>query len=205
MKKDRFNNYEPLTQLNLGHLAYHIEKGNLDTTNPITMRHLMEAGVVSKIEYGLKVLGGGSQKFEALKTPVNLEVSDASASVIKMIRQTGGSIHVKYMTPLILRNHIKPYKFSTGKELKVPMPPPKQVRKLENFKKKGLTVSYPRAPWFTDNEDAHKKDREDRATRIKEGQHADLLESLPAYRRKGTSKNKVRVEKQDLPISFKFQ
>lgn len=60
MKKDRFNNYEPLTQLNLGHLAYHIQKGNLDTSSPITMRDLMEAGVVSKIQHGIKLLGGGA-------------------------------------------------------------------------------------------------------------------------------------------------
>ena len=111
---------------------------------------------------------------------------------------------MKYMTPLIVRNHIKPYKFSTGKELKVPMLPPKDVRKLENMKMKGLTVSYPRAPWFSDHEDAHKKESLDRATRIKEAQHAELLDRLPAHRKAGTSATKVRVEKKDLPITFKF-
>jgi len=73
--------------------------------------------------------------------------------VIDLIRQTGGSIQVQYMTELILKNHLKPYKFAEGKELKVPMPPPKKVRSMERLKMKGLDVTYPRAPWFTDNEE----------------------------------------------------
>jgi hypothetical protein len=66
------------------------------------------------------------------------------------------------MTPLILRQHLKPYKFTSDKELKVPMPPPKAVKKLEKMKRKGLEVEYPRAPWFTDNEEALKKERMDK-------------------------------------------
>jgi len=34
------------------------------------------------------------------------------------------------------------------------MPPNKQIKKLERLKAKGIEVSYPDAPWFTDNFEA---------------------------------------------------
>jgi hypothetical protein len=33
------------------------------------------------------------------------------------------------------------------------MPSPKDVKKLEYLKFKGINVSYPSAPWFTDNQE----------------------------------------------------
>ena len=56
------------------------------------------------------------------------------------------------------------------------MPPPKKVKKLEALKVKGLDVSYPRAPWYNDNEETIKQEREERARRIREGANAELLE-----------------------------
>lgn len=75
-----------------------------------------------------------------------------------------------------MRNHIKPYNFKPDKELKVPMPPPKKVKKLERLRSKGLDVSYPRAPWYTDNVEALKQEMEDREKRIAEAENAHLLE-----------------------------
>lgn len=77
-RKQRFNRDEDLTQLNLGKLAYHIEKGHLDAQSPITMKSLIDAGVLSKINNGVKLLAKGSDKFSSLKTPINLEVTNAS-------------------------------------------------------------------------------------------------------------------------------
>ena len=48
------------------------------------------------------------------------------------------------------------------------MPTPKKVRKLEKMRKKGLEVEYPKAPWFNDNEEALKKEKDEIKTRIKE-------------------------------------
>jgi large subunit ribosomal protein L15 len=59
MQKHRFNNGQTFEQLNLGKLAYHIEKGNLDTSKTIEMKDLLEAGVVSKVKDGVKILGKG--------------------------------------------------------------------------------------------------------------------------------------------------
>ena len=64
MSKNRFNNGVLFEQLNLGKLAYHIEKGNIDTSKQIDMKALLEAGVVSKISHGVKLLGKGVEKFQ---------------------------------------------------------------------------------------------------------------------------------------------
>jgi len=33
------------------------------------------------------------------------------------------------------------------------MPSPKDVKKLEQLRLKGINVNYPSAPWFTDNQE----------------------------------------------------
>ena len=58
-RKNRFNNLKEPATLNLGKLAYHIEKGDLDATEPISMRHLFESGAVTKIVHGVKLLSKG--------------------------------------------------------------------------------------------------------------------------------------------------
>ena len=152
-RKHRFNRNEDLETLNLGKLAYHIEKGHLssDSNTPITMRDLVDAGVLSKINKGVKLLAKGGDKFSALGKPVQLEVTDASKEAIDAVKGLGGGLKVVYRTDLLLRNHLKPHKFHPDKQLKTPMPPPKKVKKLEAIRRKGLDVEYPRAPWYTDN------------------------------------------------------
>lgn len=83
--------------------------------------------------------------------PINLEVSDASSSAIEAIKSTGGEVSMVYRTPLTMREYLKPHKFPEYKTLKAPMPPPKKVKRLERLREKGMAVSYPAAPWFTDN------------------------------------------------------
>ena len=150
-RKHRFNRDPELEKLNLGVLAYHVEKGHLDASSPITMKSLVDAGVLTKINKGVKLLAKGSEKFSALKTPINLEVSDASVEAIDAVKSTGGNLKVVYRSKLLMRNHMKPHKFHPDKQLKTPMPPPKKVKKLEALSRKGLEVEYPPAPWFTDN------------------------------------------------------
>ena len=150
-RKHRFNRDPELEQLNLGRLAYHLEKGHLDSDAPITMKSLVEAGVLSKVNRGVKLLGKGAEKFSSLKTPISLEVSDASHEAIDAVKSAGGNLKVVYRTTLLMKNHMKPHKFRSDKQLKTPMPPPKKVKKMEALKRKGLEVEYPRAPWYSDN------------------------------------------------------
>lgn len=156
----RFNNDDYLEPINLGRIAYHIEKGDLDATKPITMKLLLQKGVVTKIKNGVKVLGKGADRIKSLGLPIHLEANDATHSAIEAVTSTGGGISVKYRTPLILRKYLKPHKFPAYAALKTPMPPPKKVNKLESLRAKGLEVQYPAAPWFTDNKEALQQEKE---------------------------------------------
>jgi large subunit ribosomal protein L15 len=60
--------------------------------------------------------------------PLNLEVSDASKSVIKKIQEAGGSIKLIHRTPLKLREHIYPNKYPLP--LADPITPWWKVQKL---------------------------------------------------------------------------
>lgn len=85
-QRDRFNNSINLTQLNLGQIAYHIEKGRLDTSKPIQIKDLVDNGVVSKVQDGIKILGKGSEHFKSLNVKLDIEVSDASTTAIETIK-----------------------------------------------------------------------------------------------------------------------
>ena len=110
-RKGRFNRDNELEKLNLGTIAYHLEKGHLNADRPITMKDLVDAGALTKIKKGVKLLGKGSDKFTALKTPISLEVNDASNTALDTVKAMGGSLKVIYRTDLLLRNHLKPHKF----------------------------------------------------------------------------------------------
>jgi len=69
----------------LGKLAYHIDHGHLDTTKLITQKDLKDAGVISKVKDGVKLLSKGIEQFKALSMSVNIEVADASASALEAI------------------------------------------------------------------------------------------------------------------------
>ena len=73
------------------------------------------------------------------------------------------------------------------------MPAPKVVKKLEKLRDKGIEVSYPAAPWFTDNRESLALEEAEKWRRIAEAEHADLLPELPADRSEGVGLDKVRV------------
>ena len=147
----RFNNGTELAQLNLGKLAYHIDHGHLDTSKVITQKDLKDAGVISKVKDGIKLLSKGADRFKELNVRLDLEITDASQTALEAIKEAGGSVSHKYRTDLLMRQHLVPHKFSQHKSLKTPMPAPFKVKKLEKLREKGIDVDYPRAPWYNDN------------------------------------------------------
>jgi len=191
----RFNNGEFLEQISLGKLAYFIEKGQLDHTQPITMKVLLESGVLTSIKQGVKVLGNGSERLLRLGVPISLEVSDATSKAVEAIGQSGGAIKMVYRPPLAMRQFLKPHKFEEYQNYKTPMPSPKRLKKLEKLKEKGIEVEYPDAPWFSHNLEAIQKEREAAKKRISEAQNAKFLEKLPADRSPGVSRDKPRMQR----------
>jgi ribosomal protein L15 len=47
---------------------------------------LKDAGVISKIKDGVKVLAKGVDRFRELNVPVNLEITDASLAAVEAIK-----------------------------------------------------------------------------------------------------------------------
>lgn len=157
-RTNRFNTKKELDKINLGKIAYYLEKRVLDPSEPITIKLLHQKGILHKIKHGVKVLGMGSERFELiakrLGASITMEVSDATQAAVDSIKATGGSVFMKYRTQLLMRQYLLPHKFPEYKWLKTPMPSPKTIKKLERIKAKGIDVSYPRTPWFNDQEEA---------------------------------------------------
>ena len=152
----------------------------------------------------MKILGKGASQFKALGMPITLEVSDATVGAVEVVKECGGEVKVEHRTPLILRRQVKPHKYGDYKEFKVPMPSPKKLLKLEKLKEKGITVSYPPAPWYTDNLEKINADAEEKEKRIKEGKFAELLEKLPSEREEGRLKDVPIIEREHYPRVIKY-
>lgn len=137
-----------LDTVNLSQIDYFVKKGILNSSSPITIKHLVDCGLVKKVKYGVKVLGKG---FENIDYPLHLEVSDASANVIKLIEQKGGSIKLIFRTQLKLKQHIHPEKYPLP--LADPLPPAWRVRKLDRLsKKRQHEVVYRKPKWKIEQE-----------------------------------------------------
>jgi len=65
-------NRKPLNPLNLDRLQYWISTKRIDATKPITMKVLMDSGCVTRIKYGVKLLGRGA---DLLESKIQLEVT----------------------------------------------------------------------------------------------------------------------------------
>ena len=84
------------------------------------------------------------------------------------------------------------------------MPHNKALKKLEKMKSKGLDVSYPNTPWFTDNYEKIHAERDEKKRRMREAQHSELLPIYPAPRIPYMSRDKPRTKNEILPIKFKW-
>lgn len=166
----------------------------------------MEARMINRVKHGVKLLGRGSEDLARVLNgkKITIEVADATENAIEAIKATGSNINVVYRTPLLMREHLFPHKFHPDKTLKTPMPPPKTVSKLEKLREKGLNVEYPRAPWYTDNEEQIKSDRVEKQRRMDSAQHAELLPVYPAVRSEGNSDDKPRKERDVLLWKTKY-
>ena len=56
------------------------------------MKDLLEWGVISKVQDGVKILAKGEERFKALGVALNIEVSDASKVAIEAIKDVGGNV-----------------------------------------------------------------------------------------------------------------
>jgi len=105
---------------NLYKLQLWIDAKRIDTTQTITMKTLVDSGLVTKLrkkQVGMKLLGSGADKFRA---KVDIEVSQASGSAIKAIENNGGNVRLVYFDRDGLKSLIYPEKYHTKPYLKEP-------------------------------------------------------------------------------------
>ncbi|KAK9463316.1 mitochondrial 54S ribosomal protein uL15m [Lipomyces oligophaga] len=95
-------------QLNLERVQEWIDAGRLDSSEPITMKHLLDSRLCRGIKDGVKLLGNGSEK---LTVPINITVSAASRNAVARVRELGGTVTSKYYNKLTLRAHLHPERF----------------------------------------------------------------------------------------------
>jgi large subunit ribosomal protein L15 len=87
---------DDIGEINLGRIQAAIDAKSLDAKTMITQEALVEAGVLSKVRDGVKVLGVGE-----LKVKLNFEVYGASKSALAAIEKLGGT--VKILAAKVLR------------------------------------------------------------------------------------------------------
>ena len=91
LPKRGFNNINAKSFVpgNIGRLQEAIDAKKIDAKKPITVDVLKEAGVVTRVKDGVRLLGTGE-----LKAKVNIEVSGASASAIAAVEKAGGTVTI---------------------------------------------------------------------------------------------------------------
>lgn len=96
--------------VNVGKLQDYIDMGRLTPRSDalLTMKDLRDAGILSNIRTGIKLLGDGVEK---LRSPIHLEVSRASKGAISAIEAVGGTVTCTHFNALALRALMKPTKF----------------------------------------------------------------------------------------------
>ncbi|KNC46880.1 50S ribosomal protein L15 [Thecamonas trahens ATCC 50062] len=121
--------------LNLDRIQTAVADGRLDASAPITMRSLVNAGVVSasSVKDGIKLLAGKTP--ETFRLPITLEVSAASSTAIEAIERAGGSIKTVYFNRLGLRALLKPHTFDVMPRLA--RPPPRLRARYESYEHRG--------------------------------------------------------------------
>ena len=101
-----------LQVVNIDTIQQYLDMGRLRPIkgHMMTIRNLVEAGVISRPKEGVKLLArGGSQ----LREPVHLEVTNASSGAIRAIERAGGTVTCVHLNKLAMRAMIKPIKFES--------------------------------------------------------------------------------------------
>jgi len=114
--------------VNLDRLQYLINKGRLDPSKTITMKHLFDAGQI-RVPEGVKILAKRPDRFN---TKVDLEVTDVSEAARKRIEELGGSVKRVWYNPRSMVALLKPEKFPIFKPNRG-APPPKKMHRFDDW------------------------------------------------------------------------
>ena len=134
-KRGFTNNFaRPMEALNLEKLQDWIEQGRIDTARTITLKDIVDSGLITRIKHGVKLLGRGSENFNR---KIDIEVSQASQSAIEAVEKQGGQIKSVYHNRLALRALLKPHKFEGKIVPRRAKPTPKLMSYYTDYKNRG--------------------------------------------------------------------
>ena len=91
LPKRGFNNIFALdlNEVNIGRVQAAIDKGTLPTDAVVTVQALVEAGILSRVRDGVRLLGAGE-----LTTKLQFEVYGASKSAVAAVETLGGTVKI---------------------------------------------------------------------------------------------------------------
>ncbi len=75
--------------VNLGRLQQAVDDGKLDIKKPVTEKHLCEAGLVGRLQDGIRLLAKGK-----ITAQLTIEVTGASKAAIAAVEKAGGKVTV---------------------------------------------------------------------------------------------------------------
>ena len=101
-----------MASVNLDKLQQWIDSGRIDATKQITVKELIQSGIIGKrYKDGIKLLAGslsgGKETLKNIKTPIDIVVSRASATAIEAIEATGGKIMTRFYTKEAIKRLVK--------------------------------------------------------------------------------------------------
>ncbi|KAI1811292.1 ribosomal protein L18e/L15P [Poronia punctata] len=127
-----------MSEVNLDKLQQWIDSGRINPTQPITPKELVQSSLVGSIRDGIKLLARGG---DALKQPIDIMVSRASAAAIDAVEKAGGKIVTRYYTKQAIKRLVEGKSVNTG--LPLPTGPEHVEPVLEGVRQKGFTYRLP--------------------------------------------------------------
>ncbi|KAI0432249.1 ribosomal protein L18e/L15P [Xylaria sp. FL1042] len=127
-----------MSEVNMDKLQAWIDAGRIDPSKPITPKELIQSNLVGSIKDGIKLLARGA---DALKQPIDIMVSRASAAAINSVEKAGGKIVTRYYTKQAIKRLVEGKSVNTG--LPLPTGPEHVGPVLDEVRKKGFFYRLP--------------------------------------------------------------
>lgn len=146
----RDSNSKPLDPLRLDKLQKWIDDGRIDPNHVITMKNLVDSGLMSNIKYGVKIVAHVFSEYHMYNiqgqkdfhSKIRIDVTRASEAAIEVVEKLGGQVICSHYNRLALRLLLKPQKFVPPYPLRA-RPPPRLMEYYTSDEHRGyLSPSY---------------------------------------------------------------
>lgn len=177
------NHGKDMIGINIGTILNYVEMGRLDSTQPITLQSLKNAGLfkANAIKHGVKLLSDGKNQFKETPIALDLHVSRASSAAIAAVESAGGTVTSCHYNQLALRTILRPEKYDDTNRPKIARPPPKFQPYYTSWNKRGyLNPAVQMRSWFAKQTDESLEAKFEELTKdfLKEEADADKEEKI---------------------------